>query len=234
MKKVTLILLSIIFLGLTSTFAQKPFVGTVKSKISIQGTDDPNILSQIPESTTTYLYGNYTKTVMELVPGAVNLINITNGDAKKMYTIFDITGMGKYYIETDETELKEKKANIETKFQYTGEKKTIAGYNCEKVIETVIDNETDEETTAILYVTKDFYCSSNINLGSHDGLEGYPLYVEAKTEMNGSEVTQIIEAIEVTPSKKIKLAEFLVPADGIKTTMEDMMKLFGGGGDDDE
>lgn len=233
MKKVTLILLAIIFMGLTNTFAQKPFVGTVKSKISIKGTDDPNILSQIPESTTTYIYGNYTKSVMELVPGAVNMINITNGDAKKVYTIFDITGMGKYYIETDEAELKEKSANIETKFQYTGETKTIAGYNCEKVIETVVDNETDEESTVIIYVTKDFNCSPNINLGSHNGLEGYPLYVETTVEMNGSDVTQIMEAIEITPSKKIKMAEFLIPADGQKTTMEEMMKLFGGGGEDE-
>lgn len=233
MKKFTFILLSVMILSITTAFAQKPFAGIIKYKMSVEGTTDPNILSQMPEGTETYIFGNYTKTVISPVPG-VNVINITNGDAKKTYLIYDITGIGKYYIETTEADLKEKKANIDTKYDYTGEKKTIAGYECEKVVTTVTDKETDEETSVVMYVSKDLNPSSAINFGSNDGLVGYPLYMETKTEINGAEVTLIQEATEVTPSKKVKLAEFLIPADGQKTTMEEMMKMFGGGGEDDE
>ena len=215
MKKATIIFLSVMILGLVSAFAQKPFAGTIKSKYTVEGTTDPNILAGMPESSMIYLFENYTKRVMEM-PGT-----------KMTYLIYDITGMGKYYIETTEAEVKEARANIETKYNYTGEMKTIAGYNCEKVIETNVDKETDEEDVTILYVSKDINPNADINFGSHPGLVGFPLRTEKTTEVNGSDITIIIEAVEVTPSKKIKLTNFLLPADGKKTTQQDLMKMFG-------
>lgn len=235
MKKVTLILVSLILIGLTSAFAQKPFIGTIKSKMSVEGTTDPNILSQIPESTTTIIYENNTKTVTELAPGVINMINIVRGDLKKTYVIFDITGMGKFYIENSEEDLAKEKENTDVKFNYTGEKKTVAGYECEKVVVTVTDKETDEETNIIAYVSKSLVPSANINFGSQfQGIEGYPLRTEVKTEANGTEITMITEAFEITPSKKIKMAEFLLPADGTKTTMKELMKMLGAGGEEDD
>ncbi len=225
MKKATIIFLSVMILGLVSAFAQKPFAGTIKSKYTVEGTTDPNILAGMPESSMIYLFENYTKSVMEM-PG-INIITITNGSTKMTYLIYDITGMGKYYIETTEAEVKEARANIETKYNYTGEMKTIAGYNCEKVIETNVDKETDEEDVTILYVSKDINPNADINFGSHPGLVGFPLRTEKTTEVNGSDITIIIEAVEVTPSKKIKLTNFLLPADGKKTTQQDLMKMFG-------
>lgn len=235
MKKVTLILVSVILIGLTSAFAQKPFIGTIKSKMSVEGTTDPNILSQIPENTTVTIYENNTKSVMELMPGVMTMTTITRGDLKKTYVIFEITGMGKYYIENTEEDLAKEKGNTETKFNRTGEKKTIAGYECEKVIITVTDKETDEEVNLVAYMSKAINPSASINFGSqYEGLEGYPLRTEVKTEMNGTEVTMITEAYEITPSKKIKTAEFLLPADGQKTTMKEFMKMIGAGGDDED
>ena len=225
MKKATIIFLSVMILGLVSAFAQKPFAGTIKSKYTVEGTTDPNILAGMPESSMIYLFENYIKSVMEM-PG-INIITITNGSTKMTYLIYDITGMGKYYIETTEAEVKEARANIETKYNYTGEMKTIAGYNCEKVIETNVDKETDEEDVTILYVSKDINPNADINFGSHPGLVGFPLRTEKTTEVNGSDITIIIEAVEVTPSKKIKLTNFLLPADGKKTTQQDLMKMFG-------
>lgn len=232
MKKATLIFLSIMFVGLVSSFAQKPFAGTIKSKYTVEGTTDPNILANLPENQMIYLYENYTKTVVEM-PG-MNQIAITNGSTKTSYVIFDITGMGKYYIETTEAEIKEARANVETKYEYTGETKTIAGYNCEKVIETSIDKETDEESVVILYVSKDINPNADINFGSHPDLVGYPLRTETTSEANGSEFKLIVEAVEVTPSKKVKLADFLLPADGKKTTFKDLMKMFGMDDEEDE
>lgn len=232
MKKATFIFLSVMILGLVSSFAQKPFAGTIKSKYTVEGTSDPNVLAQLPESTMIYVYENYTKSVMEM-PG-INLITITNGSTKTSYLIYDITGMGKYYIETTEAELKEALANSDTKLEYTGEKKTIAGYSCEKVIETSVDKETDEEDVTILYVSKDINPNPEINFGSHPGLVGFPLRTEKITDYNGTEIKVIIEAVEVTASKKVKLADFLLPADGKKTTQKDLMKLFGVDDEEDE
>ena len=232
MKKVTVIFLSVMILGLMSAFAQKPFAGTIKSKYTVEGTTDPNILAGMPESTMIYLYENYTKSVMEM--SGINLITITDGTKRMSYLIYDITGMGKYYIETTEAEIKEALANKDTKLEYTGEMKTIAGYNCEKVIETSVDKETDEEEVTILYVSKEINPNADINFGSHPGLVGYPLRTETTSEANGSEFKLIMEAVEVTPNKKIKLANFLLPADGKKTTWKDLMKMFGMDEEEDE
>ena len=232
MKKVTVIFLSVMILGLMSAFAQKPFAGTIKSKYTVEGTTDPNILAGMPESTMIYLYENYTKSVMEM--SGINLITITDGTKRMSYLIYDITGMGKYYIETTEAEIKEALANKDTKLEYTGEMKTIAGYNCEKVIETSVDKETDEEEVTILYVSKEINPNADINFGSHPGLVGFPLRTEKNADVNGTEIKVIVEAVEVTPSKKIKLANFLLPADGKKTTQKDLMKMFGMDDEEDE
>ncbi|MCR5114253.1 MAG: hypothetical protein K6A95_01050 [Bacteroidales bacterium] len=233
MKKATLILLSVMLFSFTTAFAQKAFIGTVTSKVIIEGTDDPNILSQIPENTTTYIYENRTKTVQDL--GGASLAQITNGDAKVSIIFFDIPGLGKYYAEMTEADLNKAHEKVETKYNYTGEMKMIAGYNCEKVIETIIDKETDEETTVTLYVSKDFCANPAINFSTHDGLVGYPLRTERKVDMNGTEVTQILEAVSVTPSKKVKLAEFLPPTDGKKfDSVEEMFRTLMGTGEEDE
>ena len=232
MKKAFVICMAIMVFGLMSSFAQKPFAGIIKSKYTIEGNVDPNVKANLPDVMTTYVYENYTKNVMEM-PG-INIITITNGSNRTNYTIYDITGMGKYYIETTESEIKEAFATQDTKFEYTGEKKTVAGYVCEKVIETTVDKETDEETVMTLYVSKDICPTDAINFGSHPGLVGYPLRTEVTKDINGEKATVIIEAIEVSPSKKVKLADFLLPADGKKTTQKDLMRMFGQDDEDED
>lgn len=231
MKKSFVIIMAIMVFGLMSSFAQKPFAGVIKSKYIVEGTTDPNILAAFPDESVMYLYDNYTKVVVES-PG-MNVIAISNGATKTSYQIFDITGYGKYYIEVTEAEIKEALANKDTKLEYTGETKTIAGYVCEKVIETTIDKETDEESTTILYVSKDINPNADVNFSSHPGLVGYPLRTEATQEVNGVSVNVTIEAFEVKADKKVKLANFLLPADGKKTTMKELMNMLMGGEDDE-
>ena len=232
MKKAFVFVMAIMVFGLMSSFAQKPFAGTIKSKYIIEGNVDPNVRASLPDVMTTYVFENYTKNVMEM-PG-INIITITNGAKKTNYMIYDVTGMGKYYIETTEEEIKAAFANQETKFDYTGETKTVAGYTCEKVIETTVDKETDEETVVTLYVSKEICPNADINFGSHPGLVGYPLRTEVTKDINGENATVIIEAIEVKADKKVKLANFLLPADGKKVTQEELMRLFGAGDEDED
>lgn len=237
MKRITLILVAVLTMGLTSVFAQKgaaPFTGTITSKVTCTGTTDPNILASIPDETTEMVCGNRTKTVQNM--GGAGIISIVNGDAKKMYVIFDIPGMGKYYIETSGDSIAAQTKNIKRDYKYTGEKKTIAGYECEKVIESIVDLETDEESEMILYVSKDINPGSDINFASHPGLVGYPLSTERQQDIQGQNVTLINEAVTITPSKKIKPAEFLLPSDAKDLySSPEMMKMLGiGGGDDDD
>ena len=84
-------------LGLTNIYAQKKTGYTIKSKVTVDGITDPNVLAQLPEETVEYMLGNYTKSVMSMQ--GVNVITITNGTEKSVTMIYDITGMGKYVID---------------------------------------------------------------------------------------------------------------------------------------
>lgn len=238
MKRITLILVAVLTMGLANVFAQKApasFTGTITSKVTCTGTTDPNILAQMPEGTTEMICGNRTKTV-QVQEGGVGIISIVNGDSKMMYLILDIPGMGKYYIETSGDSIAKGLENIKRDLKYTGEKMTIAGYECEKVIETIVDLETDEETEMILYVSKAINPGSDINFASHPGLVGYPLRTEREQEVNGETLHIVNEAVTITPSKKIKPVEFLLPTDAKDIhSNPDLMKMLGmGGGDEDD
>ena len=238
MKKLTLIFVAVLTLGLTSVYAQKApatFTGTITSKTTCTGTTDPNIIAQINGESTQMVCGNRTK-VVQVQEGGLGIIQISNGDTKMAYVILDIPGMGKYYIETSGDSIAKGMEKIKTDYKYTGEKKTVAGYECEKVVVTMVNLETDEESETTLYVSKDINPGSEINFASHPGLVGFPLITEQHRDINGEDVTITSEAISVTPSKKIKPTEFLLPTDAkdIHSNPE-LMKMLGmGGGDDDD
>lgn len=231
MKKITLILLSVMLLGLTNIYAQKKTGYTIKSKVTVDGITDPNVLAQLPEETVEYMLGNYTKSVMSMQ--GVNVITITNGTEKSVTMIYDITGMGKYVIDIT-NESAESSKNMDIKYNYTGEKKDIAGYSCEKVIVKMTNLEDDETNELTLYVSKDLNPSADVNFVNYKGLEGYPLRTEVAREANGESFTMITEAFEVKADKKIKEVEFMKPSDGKEMSLKEFMKLMGQGDDEDD
>lgn len=227
-KQISLWLAVIMLFGTITTFAQKPFAGTITFAWSAEGTDDPNIAAQLAElSQEVILLGNSTKTVLNQM--GVGFINITNGDYKLVTTVIDIPGYGKYYIEQDEAEVKKKFETTKMDFNYTEESKTIAGYNCKKVVVKMTDLETDEEDQIVLWVTNDLLTGDNVNFSTYPGLKGYPLGIEVKKEIDGEEVTLVQKASAVTPSKKIKSTEFLRPSDAkdIKDAPAELKQMFG-------
>ena len=238
MKRITLILVAVLTMGLSNVFAQKApasFTGTITSKTSCSGTSDPNIIAQINGESTQMVCGNRTK-IVQVQEGGLGIIQISNGDSKMAYVILDIPGMGKYYIESSGDSIAKSFEKMKTDYKYTGEKKTVAGYECEKVISTLTNLETDEEVVTTLYVSKEINPGSEINFATHPGLVGFPLITEQHRDINGEDVTIVSEAVTVTPSKKIKPVEFLLPTDAkdIHSNPE-LMKMLGmGGGDDDE
>lgn len=237
MKKLTLILLAVVAFGfITNLSAQKPWAGTIKSKVTCEGTTDPNFLSQLPDESTELVCGNKTKST-QIIQEGFGVISITNGDNKIQYTIFDIVGMGKYYIEVNADTLAKAKEKNPTKEEivYTGEKKNIAGFECEKVNFKVTDLVTDEESVIVLYVSTAICPGDGVNFATYPGVKGFPLRMERTIPYEGSNITLITEAYEVTPSKKIKPIDFLLPSDALSIyDNPQLMKMLGMGGDDEE
>lgn len=234
MKKIALVLV-VVMMGFTALVsAQKPFAGTIKMHTHIEGTDDPNITSQGESDYSITLFGNYTKTVISPQEG-FGITTISNGDAKTITVLLDIMGMGKYFIETPAEKIQERLKNIKMDYNKTGEKMTIAGYECDKINVTATDLETDETEDMVVYVSTAINASDAINFQQYPGLTGYPMRSESKTDIDGTSVTVVVEATEVIANKKIKVVDFLLPSDAqdIKTN-PDLMKMLGMGGDEEE
>lgn len=234
MKKI-LTLLAVALIGLlTVANAQKPFAGTIKMHSYLEGTDDPNLLAQGESEYSVTLFGNYTKTVVTPQEG-FGITTITNGDAKSVLMILDIMGMGKYYIERPAEKIAERQKNIKYDYNKTGEKKTVAGYECEKVVVTATNLENDESEEFVTYVSTTLNTGADINFVELPGLSGYPLRIEQKSTIDGTDVTVIVEAIEVVANKKIKQVDFMLPSDAqdIKTNPQ-LMQMLGMSGEGDE
>lgn len=233
MKKLTLFLVALLVVAATTVSGQKPFSGTIKFKSQITGTDDPNILSQtIPDMEMT-VFGNLSMIVMS--QEGYSVTSITNGDRKISYNVIEITGMGKYYMETPESEINETRKFLEFNYEYLDETKEIAGYSCKKVKSTVVDLETDEEQYATYYVSTEISATALLNFVQYPGLVGFPLRIETSMGETAPDATIVIEATEVVLSKKIKAIDFLLPSDA-KNIKEDpeLMKMFGMSSDSDE
>lgn len=208
-----------------SAFAQKPFAGSITFENTAVGTDDPNFLSALAEQTQEYIVmGNNWRINANY---GFDLIQIFNGNSKTLSIVLDLPGYGKYFIKKTAEDLDKARANTKMDYEYTTETKTIAGYNCKKVIVKATDLETDEEESMTLWVTDELGLGDEINYAQYPGLKGYPLCTEAKTEYDGAEITVISTATKVTPSKKVKATEFLLPSDAkdLKDAPEDLNEL---------
>lgn len=235
MKKLSLILLTVALFCVTDFVSAQKVTGyTIKSKFTAEGTTDANFLSQLPSEVTELVLGNRSKQVMQIQEG-VGIITLMNGDNKEYYQIYDIAGFGKGYVKMNEEKLKERRDKAKYDFNYTGEKKTIANYECEKVEVKVTDLETDDEETMVVYVSKDLNPTDAMNFVTFPGLVGYVLRAETHTEYEGDNVTLIQEVYEVTPNKKIKSVDFLLPSDAVDIMESPQWKsMLGMGGDDEE
>lgn len=235
MKKLSLILLTVALFCVTDFVSAQKVTGyTIKSKFTAEGTTDANFLSQLPSEVTEMVLGNRSKQVMQIQEG-VGIITLMNGDNKEYYQIYDIAGFGKGYVKMNEEKLKEHRDKAKYDFNYTGEKKTIANYECEKVEVKVTDLETDDEETMVVYVSKDLNPTDAMNFVTFPGLVGYVLRAETHTEYEGDNVTLIQEVYEVTPNKKIKSVDFLLPSDAVDIMESPQWKsMLGMSGDEEE
>ena len=217
-----------------SVMAQKPFAGNITFEMSAEGCSDPNVAAELAEQSLEYtvMGSNYR---MEMSQG-IDVVTIANGTNKTYTVILGIPGYGKYYIQQNEEDVNKKMSTTKFDYNYTNEEKTISGYKCKKVIVTATDLETDEEESAVLWVTSELGLGDDINFFEHPGLKGYPLSTEVKTEMNGEDVTLITQATKIVPNKKVKPTMFMLPSDAkdIKEAPDELKQMLNMGGDDEE
>ncbi|HXK74679.1 MAG TPA: hypothetical protein PLL08_07225 [Bacteroidales bacterium] len=230
MKKLTLICLMLSFAVIT--FAQKDFGGVIKLKTYAEGTTDPNILSQSQSEYEETVLGSLTKIVAS--QGGIGTIVIRDGNTGIMNVILDLSAMayGKYLV-SDTLNLK----LIQFDYEYDEtDTREIAGYKCKKAVVTIIDLETDDSEIRNLYVTDDLMNPKTYKSYDYPGLKGYPLYTAVEVDNAGEKYTIIVEASEITPSKKVKPIDFLLPAGWkpIQNAPESVKAMFGLGGEEDE
>ena len=234
MRKVRFLMVIVMMIFSVSLMAQKPFAGNITFEMSAEGCSDPNVAAELAEQSMEYtvMGSNYR---MEMSQG-IDVITIANGTNKTYTVVLGIPGYGKYYIQQDEEGINKKMATTKFDYNYTDEEKTISGYKCKKVVVTATDLETDEEESAVLWVTNELGLGDDINFFEHPGLKGYPLSTEVKTEMNGETVTLITQATKIVPNKKVKSTMFLLPSDAkdIKEAPDELKQMLHLGEDEEE
>ena len=139
---------------------------------------------------------------------------ITDYDKQTMRMQLEIPG-AKYQMIMDE-ELKAQTGAI-TNISYTGEKREIAGYPCEKAKVTGPDGE-----------VTDVWFSEKINVDGQEkmwgALKGFPLEF-SKTNQG---ITMLYSAETVKPGK-VKAEVFVMPTEYQPITQEQLIQLFTGG-----
>ncbi|MCX6232534.1 MAG: hypothetical protein NTZ33_13445 [Bacteroidetes bacterium] len=231
--KTVFVLMAILVAFSSSVFAQKkakPFRGTITYELKFSGDGiEPAQLAQMPKELVIKIYDNLTLT--EQGPATV----ITNGDLKKVSTIYDLSsyGLKKYLIVKKQEEVE--KDNKGTVIKYMDETKEILGYKVKKAVITAAVKEDEEEGsggTITVYYTEELG-GPEVNFGSDmfHGLNGVALEFEAVTKkMTFKAVAKVVE------KGKVKETDFLIPTGCTETTMEafqeEIKALRGGGGDD--
>lgn len=227
-KQITLWMAVIMLFGTITMFAQKPFAGTITFETTAPNSTDPNIAAQLAESTeTVMLLGNSTRTDVNQM--GVGITVITNGDYKNVTTVIDIPGYGKYFIEVEGEKLQKAFETMKIDYDYTQETKSICGYDCKKVNAKITNLETDDEETVVYWVTDGLLTGDNINFLTAPGLKGYALCTEQNQEISGENVLFVKTATAVTPNKKVKVGNFLRPADAtnIKDASQEIKDMLG-------
>lgn len=227
MKRIVMLVALFVMAFTVSLSAQKPFAGHIHYKMTVEGIDDPNVLAQMPEGVDVTVFGNKTKTVMNMQ--GVGIQNITDGDTKMTMTLIEVTGLGKYYVEVPADSIEKQLKNQQCDATFTGETKEIAGYLCKRAEIVITDLETDETEEMVAWVSDDFLSSEAINFGSpYRCVKGYPLRTEIKRDYEDTQFTIIQEATEIKADKKVKAFDFMRPSDA-KNLMDDpeMKKMFG-------
>lgn len=220
MKKVlniTALVIALLVVFSSNTFAQKKFKGIITYAMSYSGEIDAATAAQQPKTMTLSIYEN--KSRMTIPLGPVTLELITNGDSKTLITLLDLMGDKKYYKMTTEEIEKEIAEDPKPEIKYLEETKTIAGYTCKKAEYSTTDEDGNTSTT-IVYYTEELGGDLLNYGGQFNGLKGVPLEYESTRE-------GIITKVSATEVKKgkVKDTDMLIPSDYTELTPEEKQQM---------
>lgn len=229
MKQFTITLASIVL----SAFSALSQEYTIKSTMKMEGMP-PEMSAMADMDMVTYVKGDKVKTESTGMMGS----RVTVYDGQKSITLSDMMGNKVGFTQTREEMDANDKNTPPAKpvFEMTNEKKTIAGYECTKVImKMTIDK---QATSNVLWVTDKLNIKSNKyaadrSRGSYDfsELKGYPLSMEISMSRNGQNMTMVMTATEVSTAA-VDDSEFKLDTTGYKMMtfkeMQDRMKAMGG------
>ncbi len=212
---------------------QGSWAGLVKYKLTWSG----NVPQGVPQEWETKVYkeleGGYDWSSL-MLGGRY----IANSQTKNVMLLFDFSPIplegiqGKWFIKNKMTEQDLKEAT----YEYTGQKKEIAGLNCEQVKCTFTSKNDDGDTTRteLIYVTKEI--GPKVNMYAYPGLDAFPMEYPIQL---GEDLSVTLTASELLKNK-VKEEDLMletgyeeITAEDFQDMMQQLMKAMGGGDEDD-
>lgn len=235
MKKTISLSLILAIVALTFSFnanaqKKKEFKGSIIYDITYAGTMEAATLAQMPKTTTYKILGN--KFMYEVTQGPTVMTFITNGDSKTNLMLLDVMGQ-KFVIKKTKEDIEKEQLdtvkNPKPKMQYLNDTKEILGYKVKKAESLTIANE-GADTIKVVYWYNDEFDMSQANSISDNfkGINGIPLQFIVYTK--GIEMNYLAKEVK---KGGVKDTDFLQPADYKEVTMEELMNMFGGGGEEE-
>lgn len=226
MKKLLLLLpAAALMMNLNLASAGKPFEGVITFKITYPDSKfSESQMAMFPKVLTVSVKG--TKSRTDLAMNGMNSVTITNHADKSSVSLINMMGQ-KYAIKETTAEIEKKIAAEGTvSVEYKDDTKTIAGYNCKKVIVTV-NNDGTTSTFEGWYTTEFGSKMANFDNPLYKDIDGTLL----EFVMKNNEVTMKFTATSVE-KKNLADKDFEIPSDYVLTTQEELRSKFGGGGND--
>jgi GLPGLI family protein len=207
-------------MGSGNLSAQKNFEGTITYSISIDGL--PPEAQAMMAGAEMKIFMKKGKVRTDANMGMQQSTTIADEKAKLYVTLIDFMG-SKYMIKSNMDSLKkENEKQPKPEVRELSETKEIAGYKCKKAEVTHTDKNGAKTTMNVFYTDE----ISNPEYGSQlKGIKGLPM------EYQINQGPMVIKYTVTSVSKDaVQDSRFTVPEGYKLTTMEELQKMYGGGG----
>lgn len=201
-----------------SSYAKAPFQGKITYNLEIRGDVSNEDKQDLPEEVAAYYKDG--KMRFDIIADKFNFHIVTNMDEQNATFMMELKEeiSLKMAFKTSKNELqKEFEVDSDINSRYTNGRKTIAGYQCKKVI---LDSEDGE---AYAYVTDDLN-AQNLNWIFDDEIQGTIMELVLIDDEKNEGI--ILRATDVR-KMNIPDAEFEVPSDYMVITQDGLKGMFG-------
>ncbi|MGP1514650.1 MAG: hypothetical protein ACTTJH_01690 [Bacteroidales bacterium] len=184
-----------LFLGINVIAQQGEWAGKVKYKLTWKG----NVPAQVPEEWEAKIYKNLEGTDFLNYISLNGLMKLINNSDNYMITymvdfsMFPDEGVtegmsGKWFFK-DKIDIDKVKEQV--KYEYTGNKKEIAGISCEEVKASSIKHEEGKDDGELIWVTKEL--GPKVCMTYYPGLDAFPMEFPVELSPELSIVFSVVE-----------------------------------------